>query len=265
MRKHRVVKFVAALIFLAALLYGLVGLVTTAWVLGRGLGAGWGSGWRGWLVVPILVSTLFGAASLAVFAAVLYFLARMEDNLALAARNRATKAPVMRAPVQPSVAEPPLIPEVPVLVPIAAAGSGVAAEPETAEVAEVQPSTPPVETAEVVIGAEKVRFPTVEIYETTEAPVTPPAAVPPDELVALRSQVATLQARIAELETTAPGSAELPVELPEMGPAQAGAGAQVETGGKLPGSEEAARIAAEMAAHRPPARHERPAEAAPHE
>ena len=77
-------------------------------------------------------------------------------------------------------------------------------------------------------------------------------AAPADDAAALRAQLAALQARLAQLEAAAAPSPQVTrmsatVALPEMEPPQVEAGVS----GKLPGSDEVARIAAEMAASKP--------------
>ena len=87
MRTHRVARLVAILLFLAALVYCCGGLAVGLPLWSRGLGEGWGSGFSGWLAIPILAGTLFGAIVLLVFGAILYFLARIDTNLTTARPN----------------------------------------------------------------------------------------------------------------------------------------------------------------------------------
>ena len=109
MRRYRTVKFIAALIFLAALFYCLVSLVAAVWMARGGPGDGWGPGWRGWILLPVLVSGCFGAIGLLVFGAVLFFLTKIENNLAQAARGHAVAAP-RPTNVQPPAVEPLVVP-----------------------------------------------------------------------------------------------------------------------------------------------------------
>lgn len=110
MRTHRLARPVAILLFLAAALYFLGGLIVGISLWNRGLGAGWGSGFAGWLSLPIFISTFFGALALLMFGVVLYFLAAINDHLAAARQNKArSPAPVTppAAPPAPPAAEPP--------------------------------------------------------------------------------------------------------------------------------------------------------------
>jgi hypothetical protein len=87
MRTHRVARLVAILLFLAALVYCCGGMTIGLPLWSRGLGEGWGSGFSGWLAIPILAGTLFGAIVLVIFGAILYFLARIDTNLTTARQN----------------------------------------------------------------------------------------------------------------------------------------------------------------------------------
>ena len=416
MRRYRTVKFIAALIFLAALFYCLVSLVAAVWMARGGPGDGWGPGWRGWILLPVLVSGCFGAIGLLVFGAVLFFLTKIENNLAQAARGHAVAAP-RPTNVQPPAVEPLVVPSPaetppgviePIAIPdIAAAGAtglAVAAEqpleqveppiaieaalpepvavewpapvmaeaavelesgvqvsipaplPEPSQIgplaAEVELPPPAVESVPVIVAAEspaaeieagvqepqiavepvveslapaviasqpEFHFPTVEIFESEPeeaaasevrrvpaievtapkleaalpevelpqvevaapklAAVLPEVALPqvevaapkleaavaaPDDVMALRAQLAALQARLAELEAQPAAVGIVPVspeklaaELPVKLPAAPDATQQpLATTGRLPGVEDVARIAAEMAALKPAVRHE---------
>ncbi len=145
MRKHRTVKFVAALIFLAALFYCLVSLAAAVWMV-RG-GAGWGPGWRGWILIPILVSALFGGTGLLVFGAVLFFLSKIENNLARATRGHAVAAP-KPVDVRETLLAPPLVEQPPTVAePVAVAGIAATAATDLAVAVEqpVERAEPPIE------------------------------------------------------------------------------------------------------------------------
>jgi hypothetical protein len=77
-----------------------------------------------------------------------------------------------------------------------------------------------------------------EVLEPQAAELPPPE----EEISALRTQLAALQAQLAELEGAPPEMEELPAVVEDEGPAP---GASEEL--KLPGADEAARVAAEMA------------------
>ncbi len=130
------------------------------------------------------------------------------------------------------------------------------------ELPQVEVEAPKVELGAVLPEVE-LEGPKVELPEV-ELPQVKVETQRTDEVALLRAQLAAMQARLAELEAPAvPESqvarlsarAELPdVELP-----------QVEAGvsGKLPGADEAARIAAEMAALKPIRRRTEPVADAP--
>ncbi len=110
MRTHRLARLVAILLFLAAALYFLGGLIVGISWWNWGLGAGWGSGFAGWLSLPIFISTFFGALALLMFGVVLYFLAAINDHLATARQNKARSPATVTPPTAspaPSDAEPP--------------------------------------------------------------------------------------------------------------------------------------------------------------
>ncbi len=96
MNTYRLARLVAILLFLAAALYFLGGLIVGISVWNRGLGAGWGSGFAGWLSIPIFIGTFFAALTLLMFGVVLYFLAAINDHLTAARLNKA------RSPVRPT-------------------------------------------------------------------------------------------------------------------------------------------------------------------
>ena len=88
MRKHRTVQFIATLILIAALFYLAFGVISAVLIGRSGPGPGWGPGWHGWAALPILFSSLCGGLVLLVFGAVLFFLARIDNNLSLARKRR---------------------------------------------------------------------------------------------------------------------------------------------------------------------------------
>ena len=104
MRKHRTVKIIGIAIIVAALVYLVLGVIGAISLGGSGLGEGWSSGWRGWLTIPILAATLLGFVALLVFGALLYFLAKIDNNLAEAQQRMAEAA--AKAPRSPQVSAP---------------------------------------------------------------------------------------------------------------------------------------------------------------
>ena len=102
MRKHRLVQIIGIVIIAAALVYLILGVIGAISLGGSGLGEGWSSGWRGWLTIPILLATCLGFVALLVFGALLYFLAKIDTNLAEAQQRlaaAAAKPAVVSAPV----------------------------------------------------------------------------------------------------------------------------------------------------------------------
>ena len=82
MHKHRTVQILGIVIIAAALVYLVLGVIGAISLGGSGLGEGWSSGWRGWLTIPIFLATCLGFVALLVFGALLYFLAKIDANLA---------------------------------------------------------------------------------------------------------------------------------------------------------------------------------------
>ena len=92
MQKHRTVQILGIVIIAAALVYLVLGVIGAISLGGSGLGEGWSSGWRGWLTIPIFLSTCLGFVALLVFGALLYFLAKIDANLAEAQQRIAAAA-----------------------------------------------------------------------------------------------------------------------------------------------------------------------------
>ncbi|PKO23374.1 MAG: hypothetical protein CVU38_04285 [Chloroflexi bacterium HGW-Chloroflexi-1] len=273
MRKHRVTKFVAGLLLLAALVVFVIGVVATILLARGGLGYGWGIGGRGWVSLLILGSAFVNALGLLVLGAVLFFLAQIEINLsvardrqeaalAAAARARTIEAEARVVAVEePSLPEAPSVAEAAVVAPEVVAG---VVAPELLAEAPGAPrlavaEAPPFAQAEMLetpaplaeVSAPPVRLPQVEIseLEVPEAKAAIPgmaaeveAAVPAAPEVALPA--APVEAVVTDV--TAKVEAAVPVvELPE---APIGGLPEGKISLKLPGTEEAARIAAEMKA-----------------
>ena len=95
-------KILGIVIIAAALVYLVLGVIGAISLGGSGLGEGWSSGWRGWLTIPIFLATCLGFVALLVFGALLYFLAKIDANLAEAQQRiaaAAAKPAVVSAPV----------------------------------------------------------------------------------------------------------------------------------------------------------------------
>ena len=104
MRKHRSVQIIGIVIIAAALVYLVMGVIGAISLGGSGLGEGWSSGWRGWLTIPIFLATFLGFVALLVFGALLYFLAKIDTNLAEAQQRMAKAAAKPAAAVAASTA-----------------------------------------------------------------------------------------------------------------------------------------------------------------
>jgi len=207
MRTYRLARFVAILLFLAAFIYFLGGVVLGAYLWNRGLGAGWGSGFTGWISIPIFITTFFGALTLLMAGVVLYFLALINTNLTKARQEGALAAPKLKAAL-PAVTAPVVPP-----TPYAAPTEPIVIAPSLAAATSQMPTPPLVE-----ISASKV--------EAAPAAGTPTVIIEPPAV-----------------EVAAP---DLLAELPEAD-ADADVAPQEFTG-RLPGAEQAARIASELAA-----------------
>lgn len=87
MQGHRLLRAVAVLILIVAFVYFVLALVAALQLGGSGFGSGWGTGWTGWLVLPLVSSAIMAGLTLLVFGLMLFFLAKIDNNLA-AARQR---------------------------------------------------------------------------------------------------------------------------------------------------------------------------------
>jgi hypothetical protein len=217
MHTDRLARFVAILLFVAALIYLCGGAAVGLYLWNRGLGAGWGSGFSGWVSIPIFAATIFGALTLLLFGAVLFFLTRINTNLAVARqRGILREAPrVLPEPVQSPAA--PII----VTTPSAFARPEATPSAETVVIGAVEPATEMVPAAEAAIGA--------GLPEVAAGPLLPPA-------------VELSMPEPALLEP--PAAPDLSAELPDADID----GSPQEFTGRLPGAEEVARIASEIAA-----------------
>ena len=288
MHRHRTTRFVAVLLLVAALVFFVIGVVAAITLARGGLGSGWGIGWRGWMWLPVLVSAFLNALSLLILGAVLLFLAQIENNLGVAReRQEATIAAAQATPIEVEPAPAPVITEAlaPAAVLAAEALPIPIAEalPIPAVLTAEALAETPLAAAEMIetpapiteVSAPPVILPQIEISEATVSEavaeveaalpeaiaeveaVLPEAALPaaalPEAIAEVEAALpeAALPEAIAEVEAALPEAA-LPEAIaeveaaPDAGvtPLLKGKGAPL----RLPGAEEAARIAAELKA-----------------
>jgi hypothetical protein len=274
MKKRWGVRVIAILMLIAGLLLFLLGILSAIRMAARGTEMGLGA----WLALPGVFGGCVGALFLVIAGSLLLTLVKIADNFAAATQPLPEKrtAPVVAeiaAPAQ-AVAEGPrpgaavvattvvAVPETEIVSAPAAviAGAVVAGErlgaeaeippageivqevatPAGLEVATIEEEAEPVtEAAPAGMSAVVVA---AEVLEPQAAEIPPPQ----DEISALQTQLAALQAQLAELEGAPPELEELPEVVEDEGPAP---GASEEL--KLPGADEAARVAAEMAVLEP--------------
>ena len=268
MKKRWGVRVIAILMLTTGLLLFLLGVLPAILAAVRGTGGGLGV----WLAIPSALGGCAGALFLLVVGSVLLSLGKIAENFAAVSqpapdRKAAPAVTAVAATTKPIREEPgPGAAAVATMTvaatPEAEAVSIPAVEAPAAElvaaaviagavVAEEQPGgeeeiTPAGETAEeAVTPAESRVLGGVAVAMVAAEVLEPPAAEvrsQQDEVSALQAQLAALQAQLDELEGAPPGSEELPAAVDDEGPAP-GATESV----KLPGADEAARVAAEMA------------------
>ena len=235
MRTHRVARLVAILLFLAALVYFCGGMAIGLPLWSRGLGEGWGSGFSGWLAIPILAGTLFGAIVLLIFGAILYFLARIDTNLTTLRQNPPEPAGVSAvvageaALVVPPEAAP--VPVEPIVVGAAAVATvGATHEEARAPAAETEAVASP-EPDKAGLGATAtaavagVVVAGVAVLAAHEDETTPAET----EAASEAAVAAGPQVEIGPLETPEPEAELLSSELGAPAVATAGAVAAVAT------------------------------------
>ena len=257
MKKRWGVHVIAILMLIAGLLLFLLGILPAIRMAVRGTEMGL----EAWLALPSVFGGCAGALLLVIAGSLLLTLVKIADNFAAAARPgpdiKAAAAPAVLAAPPVAVAQSSIVdrPPRPAVEPLAAAVTAGAVVAEQLG-AEVPPAGEIVE--EAVAFAPSEEAPSEEVGPVTEvapagmsavvvaAEVLEPQAaeVPPpqEEIGALQTQLAALQAQLAELEGAPPELEELPAVVEDEGPAP---GASEER--KLPGADEAARVAAEMA------------------
>jgi hypothetical protein len=248
MKKHQTVKFVAVLLFIAAVVLLLLGLVQAIIAWSGGLGAGWGAGWRGWILLPTLFASICAAIPLIVAGALLYFLAQIEQNLSVA-RTQPRRTPGRVEVVEvPAATEAAVTPQGELAAPVTGAVvAGVAA----AELGEEQtpseaagmiapevtaPGTDQVRTPEVAAPAAGVTASAAGIAAGAVAAGVAAVALSKEEAPAEAEAEATVAAGTAEPEGPVviaeplTGAAAVEVAAPVTGIALPAAGAIAATG-----------------------------------
>lgn len=203
MRSYRTVRFVAALLFLVSFVCFIVGIVAAVMVARLGLGGGWGIGWRGWVWIPVFVSSLFNAVLLLVAGSVLWFMSRVNNNFQVA-QARPKRVVQVQPVVEEAVPTPaPIVEEVaPPLVAVEAGVAGVAATEAQAQSRAVEP--------------EIVRGPLEQPLQVE--PVPPEAGV-----VATAPEIAVPEVSETPVVMEEPMAATempVPIEIPEVSPVE---------------------------------------------
>ena len=265
MRLHRLARFIAVLLFVAAVIYFAGGVAIASILWSRGLGAGWGAGFTGWIAIPILISALFGALMLLMVGAVLYFLAHIDMNLSRARQNaRPRSIRPLPAATEPASTEHALVvpaaepqPDEPINVtpladtatPVIATGIAIGAGATTSVDAEKAPLEPP----DIAGATPVIEPPAVEIASPDIAVAAPVVEMTKPEVEVGALELPDVEVEVAEDMTPAlaaapqavePVQPSLQAELPEI----AEEAAPENFAGRLPGANEIARIASEMAA-----------------
>ncbi len=106
MQGNRLLRAVAVLILIIAVVYLGVALAGALTLGVRGFGSGWGTGANWWLVVPLAGAGIMAALTLLVFGLMLFFLTKIDDNLA-AVRRQKRAAPKPKAVPAPSRGQAP--------------------------------------------------------------------------------------------------------------------------------------------------------------
>jgi predicted flap endonuclease-1-like 5' DNA nuclease len=144
MSKNSLVRFVAIVLVILALVI-MVGGIISALLLGqRGFGEGWSEGWTGWFTLPVIGLSCGAGFGLLMLGAILLLLVDISGNLA-STQVVVQKPAIVETPPPAVVVETPAA--VPVVAPVVAAV--VAAEPvadaetRTAQVVIAEEETPP--------------------------------------------------------------------------------------------------------------------------
>lgn len=240
MKKRWGVRVIAILMLIAGLLLFVLGILPAIRMAVRGTEMDLGA----WLAIPSAFAGCAGALFLVVAGSLLLTLVKIADNFAAAAQP----APQIKAAVPAVLAAPPAAATVTAGAVVAEQLGAGAEIPPAGEIVEEAVAFAPLEEAALPEEAEPVTeaapagmaavVVAAEVLEPQAAEIPPPQ----EEIGALQTQLAALQAQLAELEGAPPELEELPAVVEDEGPAP---GASEEL--KLPGADEAARVAAEMA------------------
>lgn len=209
MSKHRFARFVAIALLILAFLVLVGGIFGSLVVGNRGFGSGWSEGWIGWFTIPVIAFSCSGAFWLLMLGAILLLLVDISNNMAKVKLAAAAPAGVVAAPAVAAIAAPP--------VAAAAAVAAVEITDVAAEAPVEAPAPKPKQTrtrAAKPAAAAVVAIAAVEAAKPDEEPAA--AVVAPSD-----ADLAALPASVAALEAGEP---------------------------RLPGTDDAARVAAELAA-----------------
>ena len=271
MRKHMVTRLVAGLLFAAAIIVLILGIVAASAI---GASGGWGPGSRAWLVLPILIITFFNTGILLVFGATLFFLTKIETNLeilrgrgqpgrprpqAVAPPSAPTLAYGLSAPEQETAAATAATATTAAATAAAAAATAAAAAVAADEAASAEPSStePAPQPASEGVPPETA----MDVPPAPEVPPQPASEGVPPETAIDRVPPAPEVPPPSEDGAPEPPSepTDTSAQLPGGGAYDSGTGETPQAQDaaansealNLPGAEAAARIAREMAELRP--------------
>lgn len=264
MGQNRLVRVIAIVLIAAGLLAFFGALFGGLSFAGGGFGNGWGPGSRSWLAWPIYVAGFGTALFLWFLGCALWLLAQISDNMVVARelRSNASKRPAAKPAASQAATSSWSAP-------------ATATAPAPAPAAATAPLDIPAVVPAVVVAA-------VAANKATAEPAAPAAAVDagaaPEAADAAAANVAAADASATadEAAEEAAGDAAVAADATATGAAAAATesyqapqveingydldeaetdngDAPAQFAGQLPGSEQAARVAAEMAAMKPPA------------
>lgn len=231
MQGHRLLRGVGILIIIVAIVYLLLAIGGAIWLGNRGVGDGWGTGWTGWLTIPLAGGAVFAALMLLVFGLMLFFLAKIDNNIAEAERRRMEA--MVRPRAQPSVSGSRVatanLPDAPSVAAPVVAGTVAATAVAAAAVDEPveETSTPAVELPVAAADAE-IAVDAAAPWEDTRAGIEEPAAAAEAGEVVSVDEVSLPVEEVAGAADTVLPSVEIEEPLAEWGAAPVAAAAVVE-------------------------------------